>query len=65
MTDVLTEANNILDEAENLSTVTITKLEYAFLQTGAKILGALQNYGVQNWEGFEKAISSIEQKAEN
>jgi hypothetical protein len=60
MTDVLTEANNILDQAKTESTVTISKFEYAFLRTGAKILAALQASGVQEWEGFETAVKSVE-----
>lgn len=57
MTDVLTEANNIL--TSELPTITITVAEYDMLKIGARILGALQIAGVDSWEGFEGAIKSI------
>ncbi len=58
MTDVLTEANNIL--SSDLPTVTITKAEHEMLLFGAKLLGALKQAGVEAWEGFEHAVSLIE-----
>lgn len=59
MTDVLTEANKILDEIETGATVLISKAEHDFLVIGAKLLGALQAEGVENWEGFEQAVNRL------
>lgn len=57
MTDVLTEANNII--SSELPTITIAKSEHELLMFGARILAALKAQGVEDWEGFNKAIGSI------
>lgn len=59
MTDVLTEAKNIVDtEAVSLYT-TITKEEHKLLMFGAKFLNALKAEGLEDWEGFERAVSHL------
>lgn len=45
-------------------TVTITKKEYDHLQKAADILSALENAGVDNWDGFGPAMASIEEGEE-
>lgn len=41
--------------------VTITKAEYDELLADQKILYALQGAGVDNWEGYDIAMQSLEE----
>lgn len=56
MTDVLTEAHNILDKELSVMNITISRQEYEVYQDCVKILESLKAHGVDNWEGFEAAI---------
>lgn len=40
--------------------ITITKEEYDQLIEAQKLLQALENAGVNNWEGYEFAIESLD-----
>lgn len=42
--------------------VVLTEEEYEELLKRSLILTALENYGVDNWEGFEAAMESIAEK---
>ena len=42
-------------------TVTISKREYEELLASVKVLNALQEFGVDNWEGYGDAMSSLEE----
>lgn len=55
MTDVLTEATNIISNEDN--SVTIMKEEFAVYEQCVKILNALKAHGVDAWEGFEAAMN--------
>lgn len=39
--------------------ITIAQAEYDQLQLGARLLGALQACGVDNWAGFDDAIDML------
>ena len=43
-----------------MDTMTITCREYESLVNDSKILQALENAGVDNWEGYEFAMEDIE-----
>lgn len=46
-------------EVVSESHVTVTTEEYANLMLGARLLGALQACGVDNWDGFDDAIDML------
>lgn len=43
-----------------MADVTITKEEYYDLRHASEILQALENAGVDNWEGYELALEEVE-----
>ncbi len=45
--------------------VVITKAEYDSLQEESVLLNALQSYGVDNWEGYEEAVGSLDNDYED
>ena len=45
---------------EENKTIIITKAEYERLLIDSSLLSALETYGVDNWEGYDEARSSIE-----
>jgi hypothetical protein len=47
-----------------MSTVTISLSEYEELLESAAWLGALEHAGVDNWEGYDEAVSIYEQMNE-
>jgi hypothetical protein len=46
-------------------TITISMSEYNGLKRRSRELEALEEYGVDNWQGFEDAMHSIEDEEEN
>ena len=45
-------------------TVTILRTEYNRLRESQKVLRALQNAGVDNWEGYGFAMEDLQESAE-
>ena len=56
--ELLMEVRKEIKDKE--STVVITKKEYDSLLEDRKILTALENAGVDNWEGYEEALENLE-----
>lgn len=59
MTDVLTEAKNIIEADAVSATVTITKDEHELFTFGAKLLAALKAEGIEEWQGFNRAVAAM------
>ena len=49
---------NIIEEPL-LDTIQIKKTTYNWLNLRAKILNALEDNGVDNWEGYDQAMESV------
>lgn len=40
-------------------TITISQKEYDMLKKESEYMAALQKYGVDNWDGYDDAINSV------
>jgi hypothetical protein len=49
---------------KNEETVTISKKEYESLLEDSEMLLALQNAGVDNWDGYDYALELLKEKEE-
>lgn len=47
-----------------METVTITKEEYEELKSDQDFLSALRSAGVDNWDGYDYALESLEDSEE-
>ena len=44
---------------DSIETVTISKKDYEELRRDSVMLSALEEFGVDNWQGYEDAMESI------
>ena len=47
-------------DCEAINTVTITEIEYKTLLSSQKFLNALEAAGLDNWDGYEQALDSMD-----